>query len=148
MAAYRKQVEAELMLAIARGVSMEDVVMEDDEDEAPRQDDPDESDWPVVRLQKVPTTRVCIMRDDVTFWDGSERRADEGLSPRRIFELRRAAELNVVTVPTYCFIPGSGTIWDRDTRTQRWIFGEVGTWGGLCYNSELGAFPRERNDPV
>jgi CRISPR-associated helicase Cas3/CRISPR-associated endonuclease Cas3-HD len=141
MAAYREQVKAELMLAIARGVSMEDVVMEDDEDEAPRQDDPDESDRPVVRLVKVPTTRVCIMRDDVTFWDGSERQADDGLSPRQIFELRRAVELNVVTVPTYCFTLGSGTIWDRDTRTQSWILGEAETWGGLCYNSELGAFP-------
>jgi CRISPR-associated helicase Cas3 len=138
--AYREQVAKELLLAIARGVSMDDVLMEDDEDDEGSQDDPPD-EQPVVRLTKIPTIRICIMQDKETFWDGSKRQKTEGLSAREMFELRRAVELNTVPVPMYLFTRGAGTLWDRETRTQTWIAEAPETWGGLCYSSELGAFP-------
>jgi hypothetical protein len=133
-------VAKELLLAIARGVSMDDVLMEDDEDDEGSQDDPPD-EQPVVRLTKIPTIRICIMQDKETFWDGSKRQKTEGLSAREMFELRRAVELNTVSVPMYLFMRGAGTLWDKETRTQTWISEAPETWGGLCYSSELGAFP-------
>ena len=139
VARYREQVQRELLLAIARGVSMDDVLMEDDGGEEGSQDDPDEQT--VVRLTKIPTVRICIMRDQETFWDDSRRQKPEGLSPREQFELRRAIELNTVGVPIYLFTRNAGTLWDKETRTQTWISEAPETWGRLCYSSQLGAFP-------